>query len=643
MIAAVRSTFFRLALVVAVVAAWVPSAAGQFAFPGEDGNPVHVEVSGPATPVAPGGEFDVVVAVRIDPPYHIYTDDSEGDEYLIRTRVEPLVDGEAVAAGDDVGPHFTYRDTRYPDDEKDLYMSGLDETFQVWEGRFEIRSRFAVADDAAEGRTDLPVRVTYQACDDRGCKLPQFPEFTVPVTVSREGAAQVGGGDDSSLDERIENALEAGDLWLFLGLAVLEGFVSLLTPCVFPMIPITVSFFAKRGESGGGGTRYALAYGLGIVATYTGFGMAMALVFGASSVQGVATNPWMNIAIGALFVFFGVSLLGFFDLQPPAFLVKRASGGGASAPGYAPVFVMGFVFTVTAFTCTVPIVGALLAQLTSTGEPAFMVAGMLAYSAAFALPFVLLALFPGALNALPGAGGWMVTVKVMLGFIEIIAALKFFSTADLVWGKEWLTRPVMLVMIMAVVAAMALYVFGAFRLPHDIPGKRARLPRTVVGLGLIALLIYLGLGLGGRLLDGWTESYLPARAYGADGRHADPIPWLDDLDAGLAVARESGLNVFVDFTGRSCQNCRLVEKTIFSEEEFVVAIGQVVPVRLYTDRRDEPHRAGDLRNQQIMMNSYESVTLPLYVLLEPDGSVIHKMGYSPGLDLESFIAFLEAK
>jgi thiol:disulfide interchange protein DsbD len=450
-----------------------------------------------------------------------------------------------------------------------------------------------------------------------------------------------------SVQNDFRAALDSGNVANFLWLTVLLALLSLLTPCVFPMIPITVSFFAKRGEvEGGGGARYAVAYGLGIVGTYTAFGLGMALMLGASSLQTFATHPWTNFAIATIFVFFGLSLMGFYELRPPAFLTRRAESGaaGAARKGYAPVIVMGFVFTITAFTCTAPIVGALLAALTTGGSTLLIVVGMLVYSVVFAFPFVLLALFPRVMASLPGAGGWMVTLKVALGFAELVAALKFFSNVDLVWDLQLMPRPVMLLATILLVSSLALFLFGAFRLPH-VPSGVGKLfsMRTLMAVGVTLVSLYLARGMTGQSLDPWTESYLPPHEYGqpAGAASHDGVEWIDDFEAGRAAGLASGRNLFLDFTGITCINCRKVEKQFFEDARFVEGVGRlVVPVRLYTDRRSANFEQGDAANRK-RMEELGSVTLPLYVLMTPEGEVLKTMGYSPNFSIEDFLAFLE--
>ena len=607
-------------------------------------DPVHVTAEGPKEAVPAGGRFDVVLKVEVDAPYHIYAHDSPSG---LPTKVE------ATPAEGDAGAGLRFVELVQPEaSAREKYDPVLEETLKTLEGAFEIRATFEVAAGAQPGAREVAATITYMACDARGCLFPVDRSFSVPVSV---GAASPGGtaaappgaapaGESGSLEGRIGHALRQGDVGGLLWLSLVFGFVSLLTPCVFPMIPITVSFFSKRAsEAGGRSARFALAYGLGIMATYTGFGMAMAALLGASSLQSLATNPWANLVIAGLFVFFGLSLMGFYDLRPPAFLVRRAEGGGAPKPGYAPVVVMGFIFTITAFTCTAPIVGSLLAALASGGSPVLIALGMLVYSAAFALPFVLLAAFPGMVQALPGAGGWMVTLKAVLGFVELVAALKFFSNADLVWDLQLLTRPAMLAVTLLLVGALALYLFGAFRLPHDAGSRRKGFSvRLLVALAVLLAFLYLARGLSGRELDSWTEAYLPPHGYGEDraGRAAEPIAWIDDYEAGLRQAAERGVPVFIDFTGITCVNCRIVEKTIFVDPRFIEASKKLVMIRAYTDRRSAEFLEHDLANQK-RMATFGSVTLPLYVLLGPDGTLRDTRSFQAGQTVDDFLRFLE--
>jgi len=613
-------------------------------------NPVHVKAHGPAEAVPAGDAFVVTLEVVLDFGWHVYAHDNE-PPYI-------PVSAEGVSADG-----IVFVSAEYPAKSRTVLVPELDESYKALDGSFEVRVLFRVEPARVPGEARAKGTISYQACTDSSCLNPASTDFDVAVTV---GAPSAGGGGApvgsaatptgtgeapaTTLENDFATALAAGDVAGVIWLSVVLALLSLLTPCVFPMIPITVSFFTKRGgeEGHAQGSKYALAYGLGIVGTYTGFGVGMALLLGASSLQSFAAHPVTNLAIGALFVFFGLSLMGFYDLKPPAFLARRAeSGMAAGARGYLPVFAMGFVFTVTAFTCTAPIIGSLLAKITSSGSPGLIVIGMLAYSTAFALPFVLLAMFPGMVGKLPGAGGWMITLKATLGFIELIAALKFFSNADLSWDLQLMSRPVVLMLAVLLAAALALYLLGTYRLPHDASDRRRALSlRTLFALLAVLLCLYLARGLPGRSLDDWTESYLPPSNYaaGVGGGHGtaaagDGVAWVEDYQTALARAVAEKRNLFIDFTGLTCVNCRKVEKSVFEKPDFPPIMSGVVPTKLITDRKG-PHAAGDAANQKLM-ESLGSVTLPLYVLMSPEGKVLRSMGYRPGLSVDDFAAFVE--
>ncbi|MGQ0552313.1 MAG: protein-disulfide reductase DsbD family protein [Planctomycetota bacterium] len=587
-----------------------------------------------------GGLFEVQIQIEVQAPWHLYAHDFDGTGTPIALELQ-------AASG------LRLESVAYPPATEVRLEPITGETLRLLEGATVLRASLRVDSAHPRGSASAILLLATQACTDTRCLNPEDRELKLDYTVRDLQAgellpqsAQPGDEPGLSLQDQAETALHRGDVGSFLWLCIVLAFVSLLTPCVFPMIPITVSFFSKRSETAGGrSVSYALAYGGGIVATYTGFGLVMAGLLGASSLQSFATNPWVNLAVGGLFVFFGLALMGFYELRPPAFLTRRAEAGASRAGGgYLSVVAMGFVFTITAFTCTAPIVGTLLAALTAGGSLILVAVGMFVYALAFALPFVLLAMFPGVMAKLPGAGGWMITLKVALGFLELVAALKFFSAADLVWDLEILTRSTMLTVSLLLMAGLALYLFGFLRLPHEGSTRRRLFSlRSASGVLAAVFALYLARGLAGQPLDSWTESFLPPSGYAAagDSAEAELIAWREDLEAAKAEARSLGRPLFVDFTGVTCQNCRKVEKSIFIQPAFAEAVEQqAIPVRLYTDRRSDEHRENDRRNRELM-EDWGSVTLPLYVLLSPEGLVLSKMGYSPDFEVQDFIRFLE--
>lgn len=459
--------------------------------------------------------------------------------------------------------------------------------------------------------------------------IPPQPAYattlaTAPAQSGRQGNSPGGAppiaktaapADDTIKD--IQHAQNSG-LFSFILFSMGAGFLALLTPCVFPMVPITVSFFAKRREqSNAHGVRDALAYCAGIVGTFTGLGLIMTLLFGASGIQKLAASPIVNIGLAVLFLVLAANLLGVFEIIVPAKLTNAAQSG-TSKGGLLGPLLMGLTFTLTSFTCTVAFVGTLLVAATK-GSIFYPVVGMLAFSTAFASPFFLLALFPQYLAKLPRAGSWMISVKAFMGFLEIAAAMKFLSNADLVWSWGVLTRPVFLA-IWAMIAVIAgLYLLGGLRLAHDGATKYGWLRRVLGGATVVAGL-YCLLAMEGAPL-GQIDALLPPRIY--PGRHtasngAEGLPFLTDYQAALAQAKAENKLVFVDFTGYTCTNCRQVEEGIFPQQEVLRELNKMVRVKLYTDNGTPEND----RNKDLEQKLTSAVGLPVYAIVSPEGQAL---------------------
>jgi thiol:disulfide interchange protein len=404
----------------------------------------------------------------------------------------------------------------------------------------------------------------------------------------------------------------------FLWLAASTGLLSLLTPCVFPMVPVTIAFFSSPDDRRSAGLRRALLFGLGIVGTFTVLGLALAAVFGAAGLNRFAADPWVNITLAALFLLFAANLFGWLELRAPWRVVDAIDRSAREAPQGSSLgaLVMGATFTMTSVTCTAPFVGTLLV-LASQGSWAMPVVGMIVYSTAFALPFVVLALAPRMVARLPRAGQWIRTLRVLIGILEVGAAIKFVSNADMVLGWGVFTRPVVLF------GWMVLAMVGAVYLGRDLRSKLERrelrpagiLP-VVIALSLVA---WLGSGLSGRPLR-QIEAFLPPAAPIAaltSGGGTLP-PWLlNDYDGALKPARTSRKLVFVDFTGYTCTNCRWMEANIFNRPDVGAELGQFVLARLYTDGEGEMYE----RQQAFQEQTFGTVALPLYAVVDADGKV----------------------
>jgi thiol:disulfide interchange protein DsbD len=406
----------------------------------------------------------------------------------------------------------------------------------------------------------------------------------------------------------------------YVSLAMLMGALSLLTPCVFPMVPITVSYFTRRARS----TRrdsilQALLYGMGIVLTFTGLGLTIALGFGASGLNRFAADPWLNLLITVLFIAFALSLFGIFEIALPARLLSVASRTDEGHGRHFGTLLMGLAFTLTSFTCTAPFLGALFV-VASQGDWHWPLAGMLGFSMVFATPFVILALVPRLLWALPRSGVWLVAVKAAMGLLELAAAMKFLSNADLVWGWGIFTRSVVLTSWMLIGGLLLLYFSGVVRL--GLPAKLGRpgVARWALMAAVAILVVWLGTGLGGRRL-GELEAFLPP----ADG-HAlskGELAWLmNDYDAALAEAGRQERPILVDFTGYTCTNCRWMEANMFPRPEVERELARYIRLRLYTDGRGEMYR----RFQQMQRDTFGTVALPYYAVLTPAGKPVVAFG-----------------
>ena len=427
-------------------------------------------------------------------------------------------------------------------------------------------------------------------------------------------------------------------LWLSLGM----GALSLLTPCVFPMVPITVSFFTNHSsKTRGGAIKVAGLYGLGIMFTFIALGMSLAIVFGAAGINKLASNPWVNLLITAVFLGFALSLLGVFFLQVPTGLMNRLNRAATEKQEGSIVgtMLMGLTFSLTSFTCTAPFVGTLLV-VASQGNWRWPLVGMAGFSFVFALPFFLLALIPQLMTQMPRAGGWMNSVKVVMGFLEIAAAMKFLSNADLVWHWNLFTRTAVLCVWTGCLLMIVAYLMGWFRFDHDSELSTVSGARVVLSLLFLAGAIWLANGLAGHPLGDIDAFLPPAEVDSASHLQTSDIsaqsPWiLNDLQTGLSQAKSEGKPLFIDFTGYTCTNCRWMESNIFSKPAIERDMNRFIKVRLYTDGDGEIYT----KQQDYEDKQFGTVALPLYALLDSNGNTVDT---SAGVtrDVNAFAAFL---
>ena len=491
-----------------------------------------------------------------------------------------------------------------------------------------------LSDKIHEGEYIVNSIFHYYACNPTFC-VPKSDPFSFSFNVSKGSARKEYYKTlDTDYESPIikENELVQMELdkeinkglFSFILFSIAMGFLALLTPCVFPMIPITVSYFTKEGEKENNKPILsAFIYAFGIVIIFTLLGLLLAFTMGASGAGDLAANQWVNLFIGFLFVFFAFNLFGFYEIEIPS-IIRQYSLKQESKGGKLGIIFMSLTFTLTSFTCTVAFVGALLAAA-STGSYFWPIIGMLSFSTAFAFPFFFLALFPQYLSKLPKSGGWLNSVKVVMGFLELAAAFKFISNADLVWKWGIFTRDSVLFIWSLIFLLMGLYIFGLIKMPFDAVVKKYSFRRIMLGLIVLFFSTYLGSGIFGYKVHGLVESYLPPN----EG------DWIQDLDQAYLLAEEENKPIFIDFTGYTCTNCRWMEINIFELDEVKLLFEDFILVQLYTDGKGEKYSI----NRNLEIDRFGTAALPYYVVLTPSDRLISTF---PGMDPNSdnFIQFL---
>ena len=581
--------------------------------------PVKVEIRLSEDRVTAGDQLILITTVTLEEGWHIYA-------------INEKIDGPIATVIDVAGSGIirSVGKTREPTPIK-KYDSGFQKDTYFHKGTVVFETPIELDPLIIPGSNTLNASILYQACNASLCLPPK--------------------SETASLDFEISTGFGS-----FFLLSISMGLLALLTPCVFPMIPITISYFTKQGEiEGRNPVKQASVYSAGIIATYTVLGLLLAVTLGASGANQLAASPWVNLFIGGLFIYFALSLFGMYEIELPSalrqFTLKQEGRGG-----YVGTLFMALTFTLTSFTCTVQFVGLLLVRAVQ-GDWFWPALGMLIFSAAFALPFFFLALFPQYLARMPKSGGWLNSVKVVMGFLELAAAFKFLSNTDLVWQWNFFTRPVVLTVWVVIVFLTGLYILGKIRLPHDTPLETIGVPRLILSIILLTFSIYMARGIIGQPIHGLIDSYLPPKIQG--GMVAAPTfgargggtvlnesiseldvssahnGWIRDYDEGVKVAEELGKPIFLNFTGITCTNCRWMETNMFTEPEVVELFDNFVLIELFTDMGPRSKEWQKMEEQR-----FGTVALPYYVILSSDGQeeIASFAGMTP--NLQQFVRFL---
>jgi len=465
----------------------------------------------------------------------------------------------------------------------------------------------------------------------------------------------------------VDNAPEmessfSGLIKIFI-LGLLGGLVALVTPCVWPIIPMTVSFFLKSSGDKKKGMRDATIYGASIVVIYVTLGLAVTGIWGANALNSLATNAWFNIFFFLMLVVFAASFFGAFELTLPSSWSNAIDSKAEKTGGLLGIFLMAFTLTLVSFSCTGPIIGFLLVEVSTSGNILAPTVGMLGFAIALALPFTLFAMFPSWLKSMPKSGGWMNTVKVVLGFVELAFALKFLSVADLAYGWRILDRETFLAIWIALFALLGLYLLGKIKFPHDDEDeKKISVPRFFLALCSIAFAIYMIPGLWGAPLKAVSAFAPPMKtqdfnlaASRTTSSSQEEAVHFSDYEEGMAYAKQHNKPVFVDFTGYGCVNCREMEAAVLSDDKVSSIINEdFVVIELYVDEKkalDEPIQVtingkdrklrsiGD-KWSYLQESRFGANTQPFYVLLDNEGNLLSG-SYSYDKDVNKFIEFLE--
>ncbi len=622
-------------------------------------------------------EYNVIFQAQIDQDWHMYSqyNPDGGSLPLTLEFVEP--EGKYDLNGD-----AKESETRV--EFNDIF--GVDEKF--WEEDATLTQHLTITDSST---TVVKTIVDYQVCKDvciaqtyyfgfdlknQTAKVfTDYDSFQAFGAKKQEGKTQESKKakkkikDEAPASRAANKEQEQKGLLTIFILAFFSGFLALLTPCVFPMIPMTVGYFTKQAHSAAVGKRNALLYGLFIVVIYVVLGTVVTAIFGADVLNALATNVWFNVVFFLLLVVFAISFFGAFEIMLPhswANAVDKQADRG----GLVGIFFMALALAIVSFSCTGPIVGTLLVQAASSGGVAPIV-GMLGFSLAIAIPFALFALFPSWMNSLPKSGGWLNSVKVVLGFLELALALKFLSNADLVLQAHFLEREVFLAIWIAIFGGLAFYLFGKIKLAHDTPKGHISSGRLVFGLFVLAFTIYMIPGLWGaplKLISGFPPpmnyseapfgvgyTKVSGNSLVAEGEmpdHAELGPHqimaFTDYDAGLAFAKAKNKPILLDFTGHACVNCRKMEERVWGEPQVLgILKNDVVLISLYVDEKKELPEAEQYTSKttgkrirdvgdkwsDFQIKNYGANAQPFYVLLNDDGEALNQpVGYTPNVD-----------
>ena len=640
------------------------------------------------------GEAEIVFTATIDKGWHVYsTDLGDGGPISATFNVEKISGATVVGKLQPKGKE----------------IASYDKLFEMNVRYFESTAQFVQKLKFTGGDYKIEGFLEFGACNDENCLPPTQVEFnfsgkaeaakgaaattpaekvtapaedtkpeTQPVsqTVTPADTASTGiiGGADGPTDINVAGNIDLwkpviNDLqsygettsqedmsWFYIFITgFLGGLLALFTPCVWPIIPMTVSFFLKRSKDKKKGIRDAWTYGASIVVIYVTLGLAITLIFGASALNALSTNAVFNILFCLMLVVFAASFFGAFELTLPSKWSNAVDSKAEATSGLLSIFLMAFTLSLVSFSCTGPIIGFLLVQVSTTGSVVAPAIGMLGFAIALALPFTLFALFPSWLKSMPKSGGWMNVIKVTLGFLELAFALKFLSVADLAYGWRILDRETFLALWIVLFALLGFYLLGKIKFPHDDDDTKVGVGRFFMALFSLAFAVYMVPGLWGAPLKAVSAFAPPMQTQDFNLYNNEVHAKFDDYDLGMEYARQHGKPVMLDFTGYGCVNCRKMELAVWTDSKVSDIINNdYVLITLYVDNKTpltspvkvtENGRERTLRTvgdkwSYLQRVKFGANAQPFYVLIDNEGRPLNK-SYSYDEDIPKYIEFLQ--
>ena len=625
-------------------------------------------------------EAEIVFTGTIERGWHVYsTDLEEGGPTSATFNIDQIKGAELVGKLTPKG------------NELDM----MDPVFGMQVRFFEGTAVFVQKIKLTGGDYNITGYLNYGACDDQNCMPPTNVEFTfkgkaagsakqtvAPASQETTEAtqatetenandtvqaaattapAQLDGTTDywkpvvNELSNFGEQAGEESHSWIYIFFTgLLGGLLALFTPCVWPIIPMTVSFFLKRTKDKKKGIRDAWTYGASIVVIYVTLGLAITLIFGASALNALSTNAIFNILFCLMLIVFAASFFGAFEITLPSKWSNAVDSKAEQTTGLLSIFLMAFTLSLVSFSCTGPIIGFLLVEVSTTGSVIAPAIGMLGFAIALALPFTLFALFPSWLKSMPKSGGWMNVIKVVLGFLELAFALKFLSVADLAYGWRILDRETFLALWIVIFGLLGMYLLGKIKFPHDDDDTKVSVPRFFMALISLAFAIYMIPGLWGAPLKAVSAFAPPMQTQDFNLYKNEVHAKFNDFDAGMEYARQQGKPVMVDFTGYGCVNCRKMELAVWTDQKVSQMLNDdYVLITLFVDDKTklpEPIKITENGTERtlrtvgdkwsyLQRSKFGANAQPFYVLLDNKGMPLNK-SYSYDEDIQKYVEFL---